>query len=70
MADPGVNQGQIKMSAYWDTLLNIENGIKGKVPVYTIGIDGTAIESSFKKFADDISELNIKHGLSDYGDYE
>ncbi len=47
--------------------LDIENGVSGKVPVYKIDIDGTAIVRSFEKIADDISEFEfeILHGFEE-----
>ncbi len=42
---------------------DIESGEEGNIPVYSIDIDGTAIESTFKKIADDLNQLDFKPGF-------
>jgi hypothetical protein len=42
--------------------VDVENGTEEKQPVYCIEIDGTAIEDTFQKIADDIGELKIESG--------
>ncbi len=42
---------------------DIESGKENEIPIYLIEIDGTAIEETFIKIADDIGELDFKHGL-------
>ncbi len=43
-------------------LLDIENGVPGKVPVYRVDIDGTVMPDSLQLIAHDIADLPFRAG--------
>ena len=60
-----LSEGNIEMVEQPEHMLfmDIENGTSENIPIYSIDIDGTAIESTFQKLVGDFDELQIKGGF-------